>query len=310
MIHLNEQGFTDIDMSDVHEAYKEFLTDQMLHEIKQGRYDFMHNALGPVQYFLKSGDKTMDEPLAEVVQWLNKTGTWEDDRVKWGTDMNPSKEKTYNISMSHGSSSIILFLSRLIAAGKGSDELRKLLVSAVNFILSQQYDPEQMNCYFPHASLEEGPIRSRLAWCYGDLGVASALWQAGKIMNNHTWVVKAEEVFTLAASRRGLEEGMAMDAGICHGTAGIAHIFNRMYRETSIPALRDACNYWIEETLSVAKFKNKHAGYMVYRIDDKIDEMEEFSLLMGIAGIGLSLIAYLSDKHEDAGWDELFLLSN
>lgn len=51
----------------------------------------------------------------------------------------------------------------------------------------------------PSTSQESQPQRqaSRLAWCYGDLGVAVALWNAGKVLDDETLKTKAHEVCSM-----------------------------------------------------------------------------------------------------------------
>src|SRR5207302_10554272 len=41
------------------------------------------------------------------------------------------------------------------------------------------------------------------------------------------------------------------DAGLCHGSAGLAHLFGLMYQMTSEPALADAARFWVGRTLEL-----------------------------------------------------------
>jgi hypothetical protein len=110
-----------------------------------------------------------------------------------------------------------------------------------------------------------------------------------------------------ATKRRGLQKNGVVDAGICHGTAGIAHIFNRFYRDTQLDSFKHATDYWIDQTLKMAKFKDGLAGYKSWQGHEN-GWKNEYGLLEGIAGIGLVLHSYLHPEIEPT-WDSCLLLS-
>jgi lantibiotic biosynthesis protein len=149
---------------------------------------------------------------------------------------------------------------------------------------------------------------SRLGWCYGDPGIASSIWQAGKALKNEEWKNEAIEIMLHASLRKELKINGVMDAGICHGTAGIAHIFNRFYWETKMPVFKEAANYWIEETLKMAYHKDGLAGYKAWQGKER-GWQNEYGLLEGVAGIGLVLLGFLTDDINDLSWDRCLLLS-
>ena len=148
---------------------------------------------------------------------------------------------------------------------------------------------------------------SRLAWCYGDLGIASAFWQTGKNNNNTEWKQEAIDILLHTAQRLNTKENLIMDAGICHGAAGVAHIFNRFYKETGIKEFDEARWYWLDQTLQMAKPGTGLAGYQVW--NHKAGWQNEYGLLEGIAGIGLALAGFLTEDVQDLDWDQCLLLS-
>ena len=148
--------------------------------------------------------------------------------------------------------------------------------------------------------------RSRLGWCYGDLGIAMALWQAGVALHNESWKNKALEILLFAAEkRRNLEKNFVKDAGLCHGTAGIGHIFYRVWWNTKMSEFKKAADYWFEQTLKMAIFADGLAGYKAWNGRDGWKNKE--NLLEGIAGIGLALLTYYYEI--EPTWDECMLLS-
>lgn len=311
LFHLNEQKLMEIDIEEAHIEYKDYLANRMLIDINNGNYDFMHNSLGIGFYFLKSKDNSAHHYLRLLIDILDKKSIKDNNTAKWTSILNMENKMGYNICMSHGISSIVVFLSRVIKDDLYNEKTVTLLNQSVNYILSQEIDKNKYGSYFPSTSIENKNeiTKSRLAWCYGDLGVASAIWQAGKVMNNQQWMNKAIDAFKYAVTRTDLESNFVRDAGICHGTAGIAQLFKRMYIETGIEDFKTANEYWIRETIKMAKFEDGAAGYKAYHGTSDEQWSVEYAFLEGIAGIGLSLMSYLSDNTEDSAWDEILLLS-
>jgi lantibiotic modifying enzyme len=95
----------------------------------------------------------------------------------------------------------------------------------------------------------------------------------------------------LRAAARPPDQAGVSDPGLCHGSAGLAHLFNRMYQVTAEPALAEAARFWGERTLELcATAAPDHPG-----------------LLEGTAGIALALEA-LGTTAEPV-WDQMLLIS-
>jgi hypothetical protein len=305
---LRENQFIDMDVSVVRPTLDNYIASKMQNDIKMQNYDFMHGALGAGLYFLKK--KTNQEQIQELIDFLYSSAEKNIDNkiFKWKSVINFEKNIIgYNIVLSHGISSIVIFLSRLLQNNIVNDKISEVLFGAVNYILSQQIDYQQYGSFFPIQSLENNnsPIsKSRLAWCYGDLGVAITLRQAGKVTNNIEWEEKGLNILLHSTRRRSYEESHVADAGICHGSAGIAMIYQRMYLETYMEEFKEATYYWLNQTLNYSCFEDGLAGYKT----KYSNRMEcDYSLLTGISGIGLVFLSFLEDKQQP--WDELFLIS-
>ena len=55
----------------------------------------------------------------------------------------------------------------------------------------------------------------------------------------------------MGAANRPPDQTGVVDAGLCHGSAGLAHLFNRMYQMTAEPILADAARLWVGRTLEL-----------------------------------------------------------
>jgi hypothetical protein len=78
-----------------------------------------------------------------------------------------------------------------------------------------------------------------------------------------------------------------------------------MWWDTRLPEFKNAADYWMNETLKMAKFEDGLAGYKVWYGEQ--GWLNEYCLLEGIAGIGLALMTYYYEV--EPIWDECLLLS-
>ena len=304
---LEESGFVekDKDQFDDIDLYLQYCLDA---EIKNEHYDFLHGVIGIGFYFLKHFKDKPDicrEQIEKIVSYLNDTAIQDKQKhtVKWTCESND--RTIYNISLSHGMASIIVFLSRALQLNisKRNNIIRELLDKSANFIVSQQIDPVKYGSYFPAFSLENSfpPARSRLSWCYGDLGVALALWQAGKVLERTEISNLSLEVLKFSTKRTHLLSNTVFDAGLCHGASGIAQIFYRMYIETNSIEFKNAHSFWVSQIIKMGYHEDGIGGYKKFRREDWINAS---CLLEGSAGIGLALLSEINPT-----WDETMILS-
>ncbi len=305
--HLSNNGFIQADSNEMLSNADDYLYQVAQIELKKGNYDFLHGATGIIFYFAK---RNRQDYLRHLIQLLVNIAIEEGDGVKWMTIIDHETGiKGFNISLSHGSSSIALVLCKVLQIMPKEKIVKTLLIKTVSYILNQKISVEKYGTFFPNTSIESQPIlyKTRLAWCYGDLGVAIAIWQSGLILKNQDWIERGMTILLHAAARRGLKDNFVQDAGICHGTAGIAQIFNRLFRYTNQIEFKEAADYWVIETLKMAVFDDGLAGYKTWRTEKYGGWQTDENLLEGIAGIGLSLLSFV--MQEDPAWDECLLIS-
>jgi len=147
------------------------------------------------------------------------------------------------------------------------------------------------------------------AWCYGDLGLSVALLRAARCVDEPQWEREAVEIAWNAAALREGGNGMPRDAGLCHGTAGVAHIFNRIFQATGDPTFEEAACLWFERTLQMRHRGKGIAGYRAFHglPKDRGGWVDDPGFLEGATGIGLSFLAATSEVEPD--WDRLLLIS-
>jgi hypothetical protein len=98
-----------------------------------------------------------------------------------------------------------------------------------------------------------------------------------------------------------------VDAGICHGAAGAAHLFNRLYQATGDPAFRDAALFWIDRILAHRKPGTGVGGYEMWTVGEntELSWNPDPGFLTGSSGVGLVLLAAASAVEPE--WDRVLL---
>ena len=289
-----------------------FLGRMMIADIRRGNYDLLHGAIGAGTYFLSRFDKKevpgyLEELLAELEKSVIPC---ENDSVKWLSILNhKTGEEGYNISLSHGMSSIVALLTRLYRLNFETERVASLLTRAITYILAQITYTENSNSYFPSYSKEHssGYHNSRLGWCYGDLGIAHTLWQTAIALKDKELENTALRILCYNTTRRDMQKNNIRDAGLCHGSCGVAHIFWNLFLHTGIQEFRETTDYWLNITMLMAENSDGLTGLKPWRKDDDDSSEDPCSLLEGFSGIGLVLLSQLTGNK--LAWDECLMLS-
>lgn len=281
-----------------------------------GEYDLINGLVGLGIYALEGLPRpTASACLERIVARLAERALDEPEGAAW---FNPPEtlpehqraehsEGLFNMGLSHGAAGILALLGA--ASREGIAGARPLLHRAMAWYLARRQPAGRGFC-FPHFYVPGvEPVGSRVAWCYGDPGVAAALLVAGRGAGEPAWERIALEVARDAAGRSE-QSARVMDAGLCHGAVGVAHIFHRMHCMTGDETLAEAARTWYERTL---RFRNPGLGFGGFRswssagADGELDWRDDSGFLEGAAGVGLGLLAAVSPV--DPGWDRLFFES-
>ncbi|PKV51613.1 lanthionine synthetase-like protein [Aquimarina sp. MAR_2010_214] len=315
---LKEEEFVELDDDFLSSDLDSYLLEAMRADIKTGNYDFLHGAMGYGYYFLKRYQNVTSEEsktkykdyLDELIAELKKSSKKNDSGMWWESVLKQKEDITgCNLSLSHGISSMVNFLSRIAEHKEFYDDVREMLEQTVKYILHCRNKDKTLTATFPNWIINEDVVdnNSRLAWCYGDLGIGISIYRAGKILGDTQISDEAIAILKYSTQRRDIEEAGVLDAGLCHGAYGILLIYNYLYKKTNDVAFKEASDFWAQKALDMAIHEQGYAGYMVWRGAEEEKWKNEVSLLEGVAGIGLSIISYLAPF--ETKWDECLLIS-
>jgi hypothetical protein len=185
-----------------------------------------------------------------------------------------------------------------------ADESLSLLQDAMRFIRSNlEKQSEVLRCPSAVATRRE-PIFSRHAcWCYGELALAHASMIAFTATGDGMLVELAEQL-ALGASIRVPATTDLVDAGLCHGTAGMAHAYHRLFRVTKNPVYLKELRLWIRKTSRIQTKPGSTATY-TFHLNRTYQPIR--GLLRGAAGVGLAMLAMLDPREPE--WDRALLMS-
>jgi hypothetical protein len=195
----------------------------------------------------------------------------------------------FDLGVAHGVPGVVALLAAAEASGVAGDSARPLAEGAVSWLLAQRL-PDGGQSAFPSRLLPgRDPAPARMAWCYGDAGVAAALLLAARAFGIDEWEQEALRLARRASARRG-EDTRVGDPWLCHGAAGLGHLFNRMHQATDDAEFADAARFWLERALDLRPPGGDDSGF-----------------LTGACGVALALLAAIGDV--EPGWDRLLAVS-
>jgi len=213
----------------------------------------------------------------------------------------------WNLGVANGMAGVIGALGAIHVAGVATERTRRLLEGVVQWLLGQKLGDS--TSYFPGLIREgESPSPARTAWCYGDPGVASAILMAARAVGNAVWKREAVRIGLCAARRPASQTGV-VDAGLCHGSAGLGHVFHRLYRATNEPRFGRASRLWFTHTLAQRRSGRPLGGFLAWNEGYSRPPLWRSlpGFIRGVSGITLALLAAVDQTEPE--WDRVMLLS-
>lgn len=275
-------------------------------------YDLINGLVGYGVYALSHPDLSVGAAIFEgVVSRLRELAQTSPGRVWWHTSrhliLNPGRYMQYptgyrDLGIAHGIPGVIALFARATSRNIGGEVVRELLAYSIEFVLDQQQSAPRRSKF---RSFVEENEDSRLAWCYGDLGIAAAIYGAGRATGSSRWIDTGLEIAASCCRRSPPATGV-VDAGLCHGAAGVGHIYNCFFQETRDDLFRRSAIQWFDNALAMRSTDPALGSFP--RFDPtKMSRVIDHSLLTGSAGVALALSAALGGP--TPVWNEMMLLT-
>jgi lantibiotic biosynthesis protein len=294
--YLREKEFFDSSIDGLLEQCDQVLHNALQVTLDNANWDYLHGAIGMILYFIernKTGrDTTALEPMIEkVVQGQLEQG----------------REYT-NCGMAHGLVSLLMLLIKYARIAADPANIRSNIKAIAEKLLAfRSPDPGSLSV-FPSivkpAEPGEWNYEVPLGWCYGDTTISIGLYHAGKTLHSPYLVKEATELALHTTRRVNRQDSRVFDAGFCHGSASVAHIYRKWYQYTLDPVFLDSYHSWIDQTIAMCSFEDGIGGYKKFTGKTYSPEC---GVLSGAAGVALVLSDFIGNGPSD--WDRFFLLS-
>jgi lantibiotic modifying enzyme len=249
--------------------------------------------------------------IGQIVERLRELAVHHDSGISWRTPAELIRapvllEKYPNgcedLGVAHGASGVLGFLSRAVQAGLAPAGSRELLEGGIRWLLTQQRADDGGSVFGAYADPE--PVSCRSAWCYGDPGVALQLLVASRTLDRADLERLAIEIL-IKDTKRPEDDTLADSPTLCHGAAGLGHLYNFAYQASGEEILAQAARRWFERTLAMRKPGEWIAGYANWWPKEG-EWHAEPGFLTGVAGTGLALLAATSPA--EPSWGRPMLL--
>jgi lantibiotic biosynthesis protein len=304
LIHLRNHKVLDFEIDEI--LASDFLIafeKKVILDLDNGDYDFLLGALGAFLFFLEIGRR---EICRKIISKLISISTYSPNGIYWNESpcVNKQKGKVINLGLAHGIPSILVSLAYAYEANVLRKKTNRAILDGLKWLNYIQEDPKVFGVFFPYTISEnEQSYKGSIRWCYGDLGISIGLINIGQLLDSIE-ITNVGISIALDCLKRDITPESIIDSHLCHGTAGIAHIYNRIYNYTGIEKFRTASEFWFNQTI-IRFDQNLISGFRAWK--GNFGWIEYDGLLEGSAGIGLSLISAISDV--EPKWDRSLLLS-
>ena len=287
-------------------------------------YDLFSGSIGNVNAVLSIANnlnKEQEKLIIEYLKTLEKTAesVKDCDGYKWISYYFAKKEYVYNLSLSHGIASIVALLCKTLEKcscynSEIKEYSERIIRKAINYILSNEIDFEKYKSHFPNLCVDyyndKKLYGSRLAWCYGDLGIAYTFLRAALILDDTALLNKSTSILLDCTKRIDYTENNIFDPWFCHGTCGIAYIFKKIYEKTNIEDFNISANFWLSETINML-----NTNYKDYIFNKNPNLKKDFfkdknvsnTIIEGYTGIAMVLRSFLNT--DNCEWEQFFLLN-
>lgn len=305
----NLVDFADDYLRDIDDVLQDQLT-----IIDPSSWDLLHGRLGIARYFIKRNNRAIIENELEIMRQhaivINGNYKWLSKKFDGNI--------AYDTGLAHGMAGILYFVGKCYETGIKRDLCLEFGDGIMQFYKHIQQDYLRTGSFYPNfipVGNKESYVgkKSRLAWCYGDLGILYSMYLYCMRTHNSYELDIVLNKLLFTADREDCVVNHVLDAMLCHGSSGIAHIYARLYFFSKNERFREASEYWLEVSTKISNEPTSYPPYKFLVAHPTTEEWtfetmwsESLSLLEGVAGVGLSYLSYIDSNH--MGWDEILML--
>ena len=296
---------------------EKYIIQSIDNDFESRNYDLLYGFIGKGIFFLENEHSLKRKAVLEkIIDVLDAIAIKDNDGITWiDEDFNESpttpRMPVINLGLAHGVPSILSFVSKVYTAGIRKEKSKKLIINGIKWLLANKNSSKD-SMY--NSFIGSNEDNTRLGWCYGDLSVSMALMQAYNALREEVWLKEAINIGIHSAQRNLINSGvvqdneqLSYDKGFCHGTAGLAHMYQRLFQATNKLVFKSSADYWLDLTLTNMKGQSNSKFYFPYynEATNKLAWDEDVSILTGTTGVCLSLLTFI-EKNQTT-WDSILM---
>lgn len=295
LLRSNQRNFYEIEMSKTFwRKIDNCIVKSIYDDIQNHNYDYLHGAIGKLHYLKLVGGDIYYNSNNAFIKHLDNSKIVERKGVSWRkplinhTKSQYSKAIKYDIGLAHGVPSILNYLAEVYLIDKEQSLAYSLICNSVDFLLSLKSRHSTSSIY-PSFIFEDNEFNeSRLAWCYGDLGVAYAICKAAVVCQRNDWLEEAIHITLETCKRKSHKSTLVFDSSLCHGAAGLGLLYFKMFELTGNQHFRNVSIYWNSVVGEMLITSENQCEYKYY---DSINGFEsKMGLLDGLIGTVFSIL--------------------
>ena len=249
---------------------------RMVYDIQEDRYDLRQGAAGIALYCVNRNERFPREYLNRFIAELYK-------RMTLGKLNN-----IQDYSIPSGLSGLYLLVRKIRLEYPDMDYIAELADNLEH----------QLKC---QAISLKNTLNTLPGWSQSEAGV---LWSLLHIPETRD---RALEQWAQYGKLHLEHDHEYLEAGLYGGSFSLGHLFNRIYRLSGCSEFRELSSDFLHRGLSQANYTDEKTGCRLWYTEINGVYGVHYGLLGGLAGIGLALLAAVSEK--ESGWDESLLLS-
>lgn len=216
----------------------------------------------------------------------------------------PTQGSEVNFGLAHGTMSVLSALLPAIWLSDNRETARELLHSGCEWLIANAQDVDKWGSYFPYGSVQS--CKSRIGWCYGDLGAASLFVRAGICLSEERFINFGCSILNHIGERVVKGESGIEDGAICHGSAGVALVARTLKCLVDVPVLDEIESIMVSDMCSRFNRSGLSEFSVGWHRDKQIGrESVSWGLLESPTGAALVAIGLLSGCTK---WSDIFLL--
>ena len=301
---LQKENYIDFDLDDLLESLEDSLFQCAKEDIAQRNVDFLHEGGGVLHYFsYRLDNKKVQAYTRELVRDFIQTGVRDELGFRHLNRVSKRPKELYDSGLAHGMSGLLMVLANIYQGGCARTEIEPILREGLQFMLATKREAlpttgkQSRYPSFANPDQSEPLFSDRLAWCYGDLNILLCLYRLYPILQDPAILREARALGQEVLQRKDPEKNGVHDAHFCHGAAGVAQIYQAIYRASGEAVYQEAYEHWIDIT----------RNFLQRDINQKTFKDKANSLLEGIVGAELVLLSH--DYQKDLNWEQLLLLA-